>query len=284
MLKKAIYWVPRSFVRWLKKAKQRLEATATTQAIEAFHPSGSQKLGENKTSYSQYNEDHILSIMFGEKSTGTAMEVGGFDGVTLSNTYLFEQKGWRTLIVEPMPEYARRIRTNRKALLFECAAGSDRGTSVFTVAKGFEALSTLNPTGHQLENMQFHGAVLEQIQVAVRTLDDILESADVEKLDFVTIDVEGHEPEAIAGLTLSRWKPEIVLVEDGSLGLDSTVKTLMQEKGYRRFMTTGCNDWYAPESNKKVINPESIWRDWCHMGLCKFLGIIGKIGARVVKA
>lgn len=284
MLKNVIYWVPRSFVRWLKNAKQRMEAKATTQSIEAFRPSGSQALGESKTSYSQYNEDHILSIMFGERATGTAMEVGGFDGVTLSNTYLFEQKGWRTLIVEPMPEYARKIRTNRKAMLFECAAGSGRGMSVFTVAKGFEALSTLNPTGYQLENMQFHGAVLEQIQVPVRTLDDILESADVQELDFVTIDVEGHEPEAIAGFTLSRWKPEIVLVEDGSLGIDLTVRKLMREKGYRRFLTTGCNDWYAPESNNKIINPQAIRRDRLRVGLYRILGVLGRIGARVVRA
>ena len=200
MLKNAIYCAPRSFVRWLRNLRQRMESTATARSIEAFRTPGSSEAAGSKTSYSQHNEDQILSIIFGGKASGTALEVGGYDGVTFSNTYLFEQKGWRTMIVEPMPDYVQKIRANRKATVFECAAGSHRSTACFTVAKGVESLSTLNPTGHQLENMQFHGAVLEQIQVPVRTLDDILESADVAKLDFVTIDVEGARTGGDCGL------------------------------------------------------------------------------------
>lgn len=281
MLKNAIFYVPRGFVRWLKNLKQHLESTAMAQSIEAFRSPGSPETAASQTSYSQYQEDRTLSAMFGEKASGTALEVGGFDGVTHSNTYLFEQKGWRTMIVEPMPEYVRKIRSNRKATVFECAAGSQPGMSVFTVAKGAESLSTLSPSGYQLENMKFHNAVLEQIQVPVRTLDDILESANVEKLDFVTIDVEGHESAAIAGFNLSRWKPDVVLVEDGSLGLDPTVRELMETKGYRRFLTTGCNDWYAPESNKRVINAVTIRRDRFRIRLCRALGMLGKFGARL---
>lgn len=281
MLTNPIYSVPRSFVRWLRGLKSRMEASAITGAVAALGTSECPLQTGEQTSYSQHNEDRILSSIFGDRSDGTALEVGGFDGVTFSNTYFFEQKGWRTFIVEPMPEFARKIRSNRKATLFECAAGSQQGTASFTVAKGVEALSTLNPTGNQLKNMQYHGAVLEQIEVPVRTLDDILESAAIPKLDFVTIDVEGHEPDAIAGFTLSRWNPEIVIVEDGSLGLDLTVRSLMRKKGYRRFMTTGWNDWYAPESDTRVITAGTVWRDGCRARLSQALAILEKIGARL---
>ena len=281
MLKNAIYRMPRSFVRCLRSVKQSMELDAMDRAMAAFGATGYSGEPAGKTSYSQHNEDHILSSIFSGRSDGTALEVGGFDGVTFSNTYLFERKGWRTIIVEPMPEFARKIRLSRHATLFECAAGSHRGMSVFTIARGVEALSTLNPTGHQLANMQHHGAVLEEIQVSVRTLDDMLESAAVEKLDFVTIDVEGHETEAIAGLTLSRWKPDIVLVEDGSMGADLSVRSIMREKGYRRFMTTACNDWYAPESDKRVISTGAVWRDRFRVGLSRSLGVLEKVGARL---
>lgn len=281
MLRNAIYRVPRGLIRWLRALKQSMELDAMDRAIGTLRTPGFSEEATEKTSYSQHNEDHILFSIFGGRSNGAALEVGGFDGVTFSNTYLFEQKGWRTFIVEPMPEFARKIRLNRQAVLFECAAGSHPGTSVFTIAKGVEALSTLNPTGLQLENMQHHGAVLEEIRVSVRTLDDMLESAAVEKLDFATIDVEGHETEAIAGFTLSRWKPDIVLVEDGSMGVDLAVRKLMCKRGYVRFMTTGCNDWYAPETDDRVITTGTVRRDRFRVGLSQILWFLEKIGARL---
>ena len=51
--------------------------------------------------YAQFGEDKILNRIFNKK-TGNCVEVGGFDGVTGSNTYFFEKLGWRCLIVEPM--------------------------------------------------------------------------------------------------------------------------------------------------------------------------------------
>lgn len=258
-----------------------MENNATARSVAALRGEDNSAEAADQTSYSQHNEDVILSSIFSGRSTGTALEVGGFDGITFSNTYFFEQKGWQTIIVEPMPEFVRKIRANRQATLFECAAGSCQGKSVFTVAKGVEALSTLHPTGAQLKTMQHHGAILEQIEVPVRTLDDILESAAVKKLDFVTIDVEGHEPEAIAGFTLSRWKPDIVIVEDGSMGLDLNIRRIMRKKGYRRFMTTGCNDWYAPESDKRVITSGTVWSDRFRVGLSRALGLFEKVGARL---
>ena len=73
----------------------------------------------------------------------------------------------------------------------------------------------------------------------------------------------------------------MVLVEDGSMGMDLTVRRLMQKKGYHRFMTTGCNDWYAPISNNRVINPETVRNDRIRVGLCQILGMLGRVGARI---
>ncbi len=230
--------------------------------------------------YSQDNEDRLLSRIFGGKDSGTAVEVGGFDGITLSNTYLFEKLGWRTLIIEPMPESAAKIRKNRHAELFECAAGSCAGNATFTVAKGAEDLSTFNPTGYQLRNMEYHGAQFEQITVSVRTLDDIFESAKIDTLDFMTIDVEGHEKEVLAGLKLSTWKPQIVIIEDASMGAGSTVKNIMRAQGYRCFMTTGCNDWYAHRSNRRFVNWKSMCLDVSRTFVCRALALRDKFADR----
>ena len=52
----------------------------------------------------QYGEDKILWRMFNERPWGFYIEVGAWNGVTLSNTYFLEQMGWTGILVEPLPE------------------------------------------------------------------------------------------------------------------------------------------------------------------------------------
>lgn len=261
----------RLLVHGLRNLKQKLEESGVRR-VSSLYPANETREAALRF-YSQWGEDRLLGRIFGAKTSGVAVEVGGFDGVTFSNTLHFEQLGWQTIIVEPMPEFAQKIRASRKADLYECAAGAQPGEAVLNIAKGAEDLSTFSPSGYQLENIKYHGAVLEQVTVQVRTMDSILASAGVGKLDFVTIDVEGHEAEALAGFALARWQAEIVIIEDATMGAGAAIPGLMRAQGYGRFMTTGCNDWYAPVTNRQLLH----WRSRCGDGLrtlvCKALAI-----------
>jgi len=49
-----------------------------------------------------------------DRDRGFFIEAGGFDGFTQSNTdYLERFRGWRGILVEPMPELAALARRNR---------------------------------------------------------------------------------------------------------------------------------------------------------------------------
>ena len=52
-------------------------------------------------------------------------------------------------------------------------------------------------------------------KVKTKTLDSIIESSKfkIKKIDFLTIDVEGHEYEVIKSIDLTKYKPEIILIE-----------------------------------------------------------------------
>jgi hypothetical protein len=47
-------------------------------------------------------------------------------------------------------------------------------------------------------------------------LRDLLEREGVSSIDFLSMDIEGAEPEALAGLDLGRFRPELACVEVGS--------------------------------------------------------------------
>ena len=56
-------------------------------------------------SYSQQAEDLSIQRYFGEeKMNGFFVDVGAFDPIKYSNTYLFYKKGWRGINIEPNPD------------------------------------------------------------------------------------------------------------------------------------------------------------------------------------
>ena len=53
------------------------------------------------------------------------------------------------------------------------------------------------------------------IEVPIRTLDSILDEANAPaRLDFLSIDVEGHEIDVLRGFDFARWNPRLILLED----------------------------------------------------------------------
>jgi FkbM family methyltransferase len=52
-----------------------------------------------------------------------------------------------------------------------------------------------------------------EFRVAARTLSSILDEAEAPEVDLLSLDVEGYEPQVLAGLDLTRHAPRYVLVE-----------------------------------------------------------------------
>ncbi|MGA3257770.1 MAG: FkbM family methyltransferase [Bryobacteraceae bacterium] len=191
--------------------------------------------------YSQFGEDRVLAQIYARTDSGTCLEVGANDGVNLSNTYHFEQSGWQCILVEPNSDCCTKIRKVRQATLFECAASEQEGSAVLHVGSGSDDVySSL-----QAEQLTGNLGRYKPVVVPTRTLDAILQEAGVASLDFVTIDVEGHESQTLRGFTLDRWKPQLVLLEDSADMADPEVEHHMQQAGYFRFWRSGANDWYA---------------------------------------
>jgi FkbM family methyltransferase len=206
--------------------------------------------------YSQGGEDRLLAALFAG-SGGVCVEVGAHNGVDLSNTYYFEQRGWKCILVEPNPDLCSMIRERRKGPLFECAASERDGEAVLHVAEGAGAdlYSTMENDGMPIDRVKRSGGQIRNLVIPTRTLDSILEEARVERVDFVSIDVEGHELSVLRGFSLERWKPRVVLVEDASDLVDVSVRSFMRERGYVPFYRTDSNDWYAAPSESGIRNP-----------------------------
>lgn len=204
------------------------------------------------TFYSQYGEDKILNDLF-KSPKGFCIEIGGFDGITGSNSYFFEQKGWNCIIIEPIPKYFELIKSNRSCVALNYAVSNENGYSDFFIADSVEQLSSLTPDVKRIT--KFNGAKLEKITVQKRTLNSILEEQNVTNIDFITIDVEGHEMEVMKGFDIRKYTPAIIILEDNSNGLDQNMDKYMEGYDYALFKRTGCNDWYCLKHLDQYIDP-----------------------------
>lgn len=203
--------------------------------------------------YSQFGEDRLLDKLFQGKRQGVCIEVGANNGVDGSTTLYFEEIGWNCILVEPNPALCRAIRARRKAQLFECAASSVSGSAILHVAIGAEqshAVSALGDERRSAQILKEHGFRTEPVEVPLRRLDDILDEAEpAADIDFISIDVEGHELELLRGFSLDCWRPKVLIVEDNSSMWETSVRDHLKAHGYVRFRRTGVNDWYAHVSN-----------------------------------
>lgn len=189
-------------------------------------------------SFSQFGEDILLWEHFGRKTDGFYVEAGASHPFHQSQTWFFEQRGWRGILVEPLEWKSQRLRQERpRSQVFQAALGApeQRGKATFYVVDSDENLSGLTPHAER---------AVRPCEVEVRTLDDLLAEAGNPKLDFVSLDVEGAELEVLRGFDLARHRPAVLLVEDHLQRL--SVHRYLVRQRYRLVKRTGCNNWYVP--------------------------------------
>jgi FkbM family methyltransferase len=161
-----------------------------------------------------------------DRDGGFFVEAGGNDGYTQSNTYWLERfRGWRGILVEPMPELAALCREERPGATVVQAALVPFDHEGDTIRMRFAGLMSTVAGAHEDEWRTRMGTIAGwqdpyEADIPARTLSDVLDEAGGPEVDLLSLDVEGFEPGVLAGLDLERHAPRWILVEvhDGVAG------------------------------------------------------------------
>jgi FkbM family methyltransferase len=196
---------------------------------------------------SQEQEERLVRAFFGGDDSGFYVEVGANHPTEGSQTWHLEQIGWTGVLVEPQPDLAAFLVTERKsAIVFPVACTSPDNAGQVMSLHVDGARSGLNR-----ERMAPGSKTEYVIAVQTKTLDNILSEAQAPApIDLLSIDVEGHELEVLSGFNFQRWQPLLILMED-HVGTLQTHRFL-KARGYRLIRRLGNNGWYvSSESNAR---------------------------------
>lgn len=198
--------------------------------------------------YSQHGEDFLLDTMFAGQSSGFFVEVGCIDGKRYSNTLAFEELGWRGICVEAHAGYIELLRKNRpSSVVVHCAVGDRDQAEVVFYANSRGSLSTLDRSREAQFSEKYASFFtgFEEQRTPMKTLDTIFAETGVEKIDILSIDIEGSEIQALRGMSFEKYRPQVLVIESDSRRHEAELDRLLLPPGYRKSVKIGPNIFYV---------------------------------------
>jgi len=204
-------------------------------------------------------ESRLVWDYFERRDHGTFVDVGANHPTERSQTWFLERHGWTGLLVEPNPDLCELLRAHRpKSRTIQaavCAPGAE-GEAELHVA--------VDPAKSSLRPEWDHALTGKRIRVPARTLNSLLAEAGLSHCDFLSVDVEGMELEALRGLDLGRYQPGLILLEDHFYGYERHF--YLRRHGYKLVRRTGYNNWYVPQRAPASVFSESNLSELLRLG------------------
>lgn len=148
-----------------------------------------------KESYAQLGEDLVVDHYLSGKSSGYYVDIGAFQPLYLSNTYLFYKRGWKGVCVEPNALIAgeyREMRPNDQYFPEACGVGELK----FKLSDEHAALSKVSNEG---------------VPVKTRPLSEYM--AMLPSVDLLSVDCEGMELDILKSNDWGTYRPRMIVVE-----------------------------------------------------------------------
>jgi FkbM family methyltransferase len=195
--------------------------------------------------YSQDDEETLIRAFFDDRHNGVFLDVGAGDPVKNSTTYYLEKHlGWRGIAVDALAEYAADYARLRPATrFFSYFVGETSG-----LLRDFFASPERDFSSGTGDDPR--GGSYQKRQVPSITLDDLLAREGVAHVDFLSLDIEGAEPAALAGFSIGRYQPGLACVEIHSAEHGRAISEYFTLHGYREIAAyrsmDPINRYFAP--------------------------------------
>ena len=220
--------------------------------------------------YTRNLEDVMLRRALQGVERGCYLDVGASHPVIDSNTYALYERGWFGIAVEAQPLFAALWAEARPGDRFvNAAAGASEGKIELHVPEQFGQAATTH--AGTLQRFRGSGVRTTAQSVPMTTLNAVLDQhLQGRPLHALSLDVEGAEEAALAGLDLHRYRPWVMVIE-ATLPGSPELAPCAWEAGvlaadYERVYFDGVNRFYLArehaERRRHFSAPPNVWDDY----------------------
>jgi FkbM family methyltransferase len=167
-------------------------------------------------SFAHNDEDVVLWRALGGVDKGRYIDVGANRPTDASVSRAFYDRGWRGIVIEPVPGFAESLRKERPDdIVIEAVVTSDESQSTWRHELHDIGRSTPPTPGDEVGTPHRNvGPAVRDVEVPTRTLDDIVAQAGWigTEIHFLSIEAEGSAADILGGLDLQRCRPWVLVV------------------------------------------------------------------------
>jgi len=178
----------------------------------------------------------VMHDILKNRRNGYFVEFGAHNGVTLSNTHYMENAlGFSGICIEPNPKQYQMLLINRKCICSNDLISSETGNVCnFIINNEYSGILDNNSGGI----INISSKDNNVIQLTTISLYDLLQKYNAPNtIDYLSIDVEGHEYEILRTFRFDKYKFKCITIEHnephhGSKMRDN-IRTLLESNGYK---------------------------------------------------
>ncbi len=194
------------------------------------------------SSYSQVYQDLVVLYYLESKKNGSFIEIGGGDGVIISNTYLLEKKyKWKGIICEPNSRLKSNIKLKRNSKHEERPITN----------KSYEKIKfheNVDPYQSSIFNDRNSSNTKTTKSIS---LNNLLDENKLSKVDYISIDTEGNEYDILSEFEFKKYDIKIFTIEHNyNKNKRKKILNIMKKNNYIRIHKnlSYMDDWFIKEN------------------------------------
>lgn len=211
------------------------------------------KIKSEKKSYSFGGVDLLIDYIFKNVKKGVYLDIGAQHPIANNNTYLLHKRGWKGINIDLDNKNIDLFKIARKKdLNIKAAISSDETVKKLYYYHKGSPINTISKDNAEKQKAK----VAEIKEIRTTTINKILEKNQYKKINYLNIDVEGHELQVLKGMDLIRYGPDVISVEF----LDLNMKEL-------EFKNNNIKNVIDSDLYKHMINNNYSFINWNHADL-----------------
>jgi FkbM family methyltransferase len=208
-------------------------------------------------SYAQNAEDVVLRRLFPPGYQGLYIDVGANNPLEETVTRHFYEEGWHGINIEPGGTFHQLVAHRPRDVNLNLGLSNMVGAKTFHEFIDHPGFSTYCDAEARVHCRE-HGYRCVERSVPVTTLKAVCDAHVHRPIDFISIDVEGHERQVLEGGDWERFRPVAVVIE--ATRPDTTIPThrqwedILWQADYRFALFDGLNRYYIRGEDSHLVS------------------------------